>query len=273
MVHRCEIDGRDILFGNHGALLGSAMTWWDHETGSIWSQPLGEAVAGPHKGKKLSLLPSQLTSWGTWRAQHPTTLALDAPGHPSSFELDTMNIVMEIGDEGAAYAVDTVRKLGVVNDVVAGVPVAVVVDQRTRDQWAVFARTVEERVLRLELRDGALEEADTGSRWHAGTGVGIDGPLAAVSLPRIPAFTSFPSDFDTFWPEGRPGGQVSTGVVTAGAGYTTGEDPPSTLIAVPVTNDARGEARNTTTSATSSASPMRPSNTFSPTSPQNCSSE
>ena len=128
MVHRREIDGRDILFGNHRALLGSAMTWWDHETGSIWSQPLGEAVAGPHKGKKLALLPSQLTSWGTWRVQHPTTLALDAPGHPSSFELDTMNIVMEIGDEGAAYAVDTVRKLGVVNDVVAGVPVAVVVD-------------------------------------------------------------------------------------------------------------------------------------------------
>ena len=29
MVHRREIDGRDILFGNHGALLGSAMTWWD----------------------------------------------------------------------------------------------------------------------------------------------------------------------------------------------------------------------------------------------------
>ena len=107
MVHRREIDGQPALFGNHGALLGNAMTWWDHDTGSIWSQPPGEAVAGPHKDKRLTLLPSQLTSWGTWRAQHPISLALDAPGHPSSFELDTMDIVVEIGEEATAFSVDT----------------------------------------------------------------------------------------------------------------------------------------------------------------------
>jgi len=58
-----------------------------------------------------------------------------------------------------------------------------------------------------------------------------------------------------------------------GVAQTTGDDPPSTLIALPVTKDALGEARNTTTSATSAASASRPSATPSPESRQNCSSE
>ncbi len=43
------VDGEEIIFGTQGALYRNAMTWWDHDTGSIWSQPLGEAIAGPHK--------------------------------------------------------------------------------------------------------------------------------------------------------------------------------------------------------------------------------
>ena len=203
MVHRREIDGRAVLFGNHGALLGNAMTWWDHETGSIWSQPRGEAIAGPHRGTKLELLPSQLTTWGTWKTQYPHSLALDAPGRPSSFELETMAIVVEIDGDAVAYPVDSVARIGVVNGTVAGVPLAVVIDPDRRDQWAVFARTLHGSVLQLELRNGALEDRESGSRWHAGTGVSLDGTLAADTLARIPAFTAFPRDFDTFWPDGR----------------------------------------------------------------------
>lgn len=62
-VHRRELDGEPVLFGNQGALWSNAMTWWDHQTGSIWSQPLGEAIAGPYKGRRLDLLPSTLTTW------------------------------------------------------------------------------------------------------------------------------------------------------------------------------------------------------------------
>ncbi len=62
MVHRREVNGETLVFGVHGALWGNAMTWWDHSTGSIWSQPLGEAIAGPLKGETVELLPSQFTS-------------------------------------------------------------------------------------------------------------------------------------------------------------------------------------------------------------------
>lgn len=71
MVHRREVDGEVLVFGNQGALWGNAMTWWDHGTGSVWSQPLGEAIVGPMKGDRLELMASQLSSWSTWKQEHP----------------------------------------------------------------------------------------------------------------------------------------------------------------------------------------------------------
>ncbi len=79
MVHRRQIEGEALVSGVHGALWGNAMTWWDHDTGSVWSQPLGEAIAGRRKGQTVDLLPSQFTTWGAWLAANPDTLALDAP--------------------------------------------------------------------------------------------------------------------------------------------------------------------------------------------------
>ena len=125
MVHRREIDGAAIVFGNQGALWGNAMTWWDHDTGSIWSQPIGEAIAGPLKGRTLELLPSTLTTYGSWKAEHPGGLALDAPGGRSGFDLSRMAVVVDFGDEATAYDIPSLRDAGPANDVVSGVPIAV----------------------------------------------------------------------------------------------------------------------------------------------------
>lgn len=59
MVRRREIDGEPVLFGNHGALYGNALTMFDHATGSVWSQISGEALLGPLSGDRLELLPSR----------------------------------------------------------------------------------------------------------------------------------------------------------------------------------------------------------------------
>ena len=78
LVHQRPVDetGSALVFGNQGALYRGAMTWYDHQTGSVWSQPLGMAIAGPSAGRTLPLLPSQLTTWREWQAAHPDTLAL-----------------------------------------------------------------------------------------------------------------------------------------------------------------------------------------------------
>ena len=80
---RLEGGGAAAVFGNQGALYRGAMTWYDHATGSVWSQPLGMAIAGPQAGRRLALLPAQVTTWGQWRAAYPHTLLLSEGGIPA----------------------------------------------------------------------------------------------------------------------------------------------------------------------------------------------
>ena len=100
------------------------MTWWDHETGSIWSQPLGEAIIGPLKGSMLDVVPSTLTTWEAWRGAHPETLALDVHAWRTAFDLADMAIITDFGTETVAYSVPHLREVGLVNDVVAGLEIA-----------------------------------------------------------------------------------------------------------------------------------------------------
>jgi hypothetical protein len=203
MVHRRQVNGSEIVLGNQGALWGNAMTWWDHETGSVWSQPIGEAIAGPLAGTTLELLPSNLTEWGAWREAHPDTLALDAPGEPSRFSLDRTVLVVDFGSETVAYPVPDLRRHGVVNDVVAGVEVAVLFDPADDQRWAVFSRRLDGRSVELVVEDGLVVDVETGTTWDPVRGIALSGPLEGEVLDLLPGFTSFPQDFFTFWPQGR----------------------------------------------------------------------
>lgn len=202
MVHRREIDGSIVAFGNQGALWGNAMTWWDHETGSVWSQPQGEAIIGPLAGTTLELLPSTLTTWRAWRLAHPQTLALDVHAWDTGFHLDDMAIVVDLGPETVAYPIPEVQSAGVINAVVAGIPVAVVVDPRDDDGWAVFSRTLDDVVVELAINGAEVVDTRTGSTFDPMTGVGRTGPLGDAQLDRLAAFTIFPADFPTFFPTG-----------------------------------------------------------------------
>ena len=216
MVHRRTVQGQTLVFGNQGALWQYAMTWWDHDTGSIWSQPKGQALAGPLKGQKLELLSSQFTSWGSWKQSHPETLALDAPGDATAFDLRNFYIVVEINSETRAYAISDLRQVRVVNDTVAGSELVVVVDPADDDQWAVFGRTIGDQTVDLAVDDGQLVDQVSGSLFDPITGRAMSGLLEGETLPRLPALTVFPGGgptripiFDAFWPEGtvwRPRG-------------------------------------------------------------------
>ena len=202
MVHRRELSGETLVFGNHGALWGNAMTWWDHATGSVWSQPIGEAIAGPLKGAQLETLPVSFTTWDAWRAAYPATVALEAPAGNSGFNLEDMVIVVDFGEQAAGYPVPALRDLGVVNDRVAGVDIAVVIDPESAERWTVFSRRLDDRTIDLLVRDGLLVDTETGTEWDPVLGIGTAGPLEGEVLDQLPGFTAFPRDFDTFWPDG-----------------------------------------------------------------------
>ncbi len=204
MVHRRTIDGKEIIFGVQGALWGNAMTFWDHDTGSIWSQPLGEAIAGPRKGLTLEALPVTFTTWAAWLDIHPETVALDVPAGVSGFDLARMAIVLDLAGDAVAYRYPDLIDAGVVNDVIAGLEVAVVVDPTDPDRWETFARRIDDdSVLTLAIENGQLIDRETGTVWDPVRGLGMEGPLAGEGLGVLPGFTAFPRDFDTFWPDGR----------------------------------------------------------------------
>jgi hypothetical protein len=200
MVHRRDVDGQEVVFGNQGALWGNAMTWWDHDTGSVWSQPLGEAIAGPRTGATVELVSSELTTWSAWRDEHPQTLALDAPGAATRFDLEDLAVVVDYDAASRAYPIPELWKSGVANDVVADVKLAVVADPEHPDRWQVFSRVVDDRTLDLALVDGVLVDATTRWSFNALNGTGTSG--TPHDLAPLPGFTAFPRDYTTFWPDG-----------------------------------------------------------------------
>jgi len=203
MVHRRELGGTTLILGNQGDLFGNAMTWWDHETGSVWSQPLGEAILGPRKGDTLELLPSTLTAWDAWREEHPDTLVLAVDAWQTGFHLEDMAVVVDRGAEAVAYSIPPLRNAGVVNDVVAGFEVAVVIDPEDSSRWAVFSRRLDDSIVDFELTPEGLTDTASGSVFDPFIGTGRSGPLGDQDLDRLPAFTAFPEDFLTFFPDGK----------------------------------------------------------------------
>jgi uncharacterized protein DUF3179 len=70
------IDGRRLTFGVSGLLYRRNLVLYDVETGSLWSQLLSEAVAGPLAGAKLKVLPAENSTWSEWKTPHPDTRVL-----------------------------------------------------------------------------------------------------------------------------------------------------------------------------------------------------
>lgn len=204
MVHDRELNGDVSVFGNQGDLYGNAMTWWDHATGSVWSQPTGEALLGPLAGERLELLPSTLTEWGAWRDTHPDTLALNERAGPAGVSLDEVVVVVAHGGDDVGFGLADVDAAGgLVNDRVGGLPVAVVTGLDGVRPWHVFSRQIGDEKLTLALEGGRLVDETTGTAWNAATGQGIEGPLADEALEALPANTVFPDDFATFHPDGE----------------------------------------------------------------------
>jgi hypothetical protein len=202
-VHDRRINGRTVVFGNQGWLYMRAMTWWDHDTGSIWSQPIGEALIGPLRGTKLRLLPVALVPWATWRAEHPDTLVLDDDiGFGFGFReppRDDFVIGIALGEFARAYRYPDAAKARVINDTIGPHPVLVYADPATR-RVQTFLRALRDRTVTFMLRDGALVDEETQSTWDPLRGLATAGPLRTEALRIIPHNSSFDWAWLDFYP-------------------------------------------------------------------------
>ena len=198
MVHRREVDGQALVFGNQGDLWKRAMTWFDHETGSVWSQPTGEAILGPLSGSELELLPSSLSTWGAWSEQFPETVALDVRTVGTDIELADLVLAAVVGEDAAAVSLSGLRSTGVVEAVVGGESVAFV-SGPDFGAAAVYSLELDGQSLSLSLVDGDLVDAQSGQRWDLGTGAPLGGGQV---LDRVSSLSSFESDYFAHFPDG-----------------------------------------------------------------------
>jgi Protein of unknown function (DUF3179) len=85
-VYDRRVKNKELTFGVSGLLYESNVLLYDHQTESLWSQLQEEGVTGPHTGTRLKALPSVMTTWQVWRAQHPNTLVLSTKtGFPRDY--------------------------------------------------------------------------------------------------------------------------------------------------------------------------------------------
>jgi hypothetical protein len=203
-VHDRTIDGQVYVFGNAGGLYKNAMTWWDHTTNSIWSQPTGEALSGPLEATRLEPLPFQLTTWENWLAAHPETLVMSNDADRISpfrqqFKDDFL-IGVTIGDLARGYPYPLAAEERLIEDRLGEFPILI---WAAEEDYRVFLRQVDDQVLDFEWQEGMLVDEQTGSRWDPRLGLAKEGPYKGQTLQQIPSLTIYQSSWDDFYPGGE----------------------------------------------------------------------
>ncbi len=147
-----RLEGKVYDFGTTGKLHKSALVMYDRQTESWWWQVSGEAIVGDLTGKRLTVLPSQIISWDTFRQARPQGKVLSRDtGYSRSYGqnpyvgYDDINsspflyngptdsrlrpmervVTVTIGGQDMAYPFSVLEKLEVVHDTVGGVPIVV----------------------------------------------------------------------------------------------------------------------------------------------------
>ena len=235
MVFAREVDSQTLTFGVSGKLIMNALVMYDHQTETLWSQFLAEAVEGDLQGTKLKFLPGLQTDWATWVELHPDTLALDKGGR---FTRDPYEVYYAVEDAGVigetrqddrlyvkeyviglerdgmarAYPFSVLNDSPIVNDTFRGDPVLVVFDADSGG-GAVFNRDLDGDILTFDLREGSSEESllivdrETETVWEALTGEAIEGPLIGSILEQVPTTLSFWFGWKDFYPDTEVYGQ------------------------------------------------------------------
>jgi hypothetical protein len=207
IVYQREVDGRELLFGITGQLWKSNLVMYDRETGTLWSQFLGEAELGRLKGVRLRKMPSVKTDWRTWYARYPNgtvaVLGRNSRNYRAEFYDDIrLELVLGIasGEKAKAWRLKRVLKDRLLNDDFDNRPVVVLGEPESYTA-VLYARTVQGEVLTFHPSGEKIVDDQTESTWDLLTGRALTGPLAGKSLTPLPATVSLEDPWLAFHPE------------------------------------------------------------------------
>lgn len=220
-----RVEDRDNSFGVSGLLRHSDMVMYDLRTESLWQQITGEALVGKMVGLRLKRVPAQIISFDQFRSAYKDGLVLSRetgyrrpygentyPGYDdisnSPFRyhgeyddrLKPMEKVVAVSIAGLdkAYPYSVTRKLRVINDKIANVPLVVfhadgalsaldearVKSSREVGSTGVFEQRFEGRLLTFSYSDGEFRDEQTASAWDV-TGRATSGLLKGKRLKHI----------------------------------------------------------------------------------------
>ncbi|MBZ0276612.1 MAG: DUF3179 domain-containing protein [Anaerolineae bacterium] len=240
IVFERTVDGQVYRFGVSGLLRNSDLIMWDDVTQSWWQQFTGEGIVGQHTGTMLTMLPSQVVSFGAFSEQFPDGEVLsrngrsygsnpyigyDSSSYPFLFqgELDDRLLAMDrvlaglIGGEPVAYPFTILAEVTVINDTNGGRDVvafwqpgatsaldqSVIDESRDVGMAALFDRELDGQVLTFSVDDsGVIRDDQTGSRWNV-FGTAVEGALSGSQLHQELAFPHFWFAWAAFRPETR----------------------------------------------------------------------
>ncbi len=218
------IEGQEYTFGVSGKLIRNVLVMYDRQTGSLWSQLLGEAVRGDLQGTRLEFLPSWMTTWEDWKSRHPETLAL-RKGYSGNYDpydsyyasrqtgvigetvrdnrLYVKEFVIGVEEQGEAVAFpfSVLNEEPVVNYELSGRSLVVVFNTETGTA-VVFDRHIGTQKLTFAPADGLqIVDQETGTVWDGLTGMAVQGDLAGSSLERVKSTAVFWFGWKDWFPD------------------------------------------------------------------------
>lgn len=235
-----QVGDRLLDFGTSGLLRNSDLVMWDRQTESLWQQATGEAIVGELAGTRLEFVPVSIISYREFSDAYPEGLVLsretghrrayganpyelyDSRNRPYGFfegEIDDRLPALErvvgltIDDVPVAYPFSALESAGVVNDEVAGRPIAVFYTPDTTsalDRGTIAeARAVGSAVPLDPVVDGErltfrsegdrIVDEQSGSEWDI-TGRALSGSMEGTQLEVLPHANHFWFAFQAFYP-------------------------------------------------------------------------
>jgi len=201
----------------------------DDGTGSWWQQVTGRAIAGPLRGKRLTLIPHDEVTFGMWKADHPDgrvlkpdatvearddyapldwerhmakTRVVTALPKGSPFTARTLVVGITVSGRSKAYPLEALRASRVLLDVLGDVPLMLAIGEDGRSV-RVFDRRIDGRGHEFVATPSArlsLTDLETISEWDF-SGRATSGPLAGRTLARIGFLLEYWFDWQTYQPK------------------------------------------------------------------------
>jgi hypothetical protein len=207
-VYATNVDNQKLTFCVSGQLWDRSLVMKDLETESLWSHLLGRGMQGQHKGTLLKVIPSDITTWSSWKGEHPGTTVLDLRRSSRQFVKDfykepSQFVVGFVGNFGMHHvSMDQLLKRPIANIEARGLPLLVVFD-REGTATRVFRRKLDDQLLTFSAGSmGHLKDDQTGTTWSRG-GIAVEGPLKGKSLEQQISIPSFRRAWQTFHPDSR----------------------------------------------------------------------